>query len=77
MLVGWKDDLLIIGITERNVELLKERKPIYFDMSSMPSRKIKHFAIMFGVNQADILIQLRDSGCEIPQAIIESVKDKK
>jgi hypothetical protein len=60
-----RGELVGLGLTAKNLELLREGKPIHFDgvTCGVPGYE---FAIMYGETEQAIVDQLRSSGVALP-----------
>jgi hypothetical protein len=70
MMQFYMGDLLLLGITARNLEKLKEGQPIYFEPRG--KEKITKIAIMYGEDKTTILKELEKTGMQIPHWMWDS-----
>lgn len=66
--------LLVLGISERNVEQLKAGRPTYHDMSDMPGLEGLSISIVYGETEVDIVDYLEKEGLEVSEDMREQAR---
>ncbi len=70
------DDLLVIGLSSGNLELLQQKKPIYFCLHDIhPDFKAKDVLVMWSHTEEEIIEELKKNGYITPETI--EVKEKR
>lgn len=54
--------ILILGVSEGNVERMKAGEPIYFDMDQLgfPKENIKHVTMFYGKDEGELTRAIKD-----------------
>ena len=66
--------LIIIGLSDRNIELLQRGRPILIDGRELGLGLDCQIALMTGKDEAEIVLQLRNAGFGIPPS---AMRDKR
>jgi hypothetical protein len=68
--------IIFLGISERNVELLKQGRPIRVDLADMkvaPDESIGAIALFYGETEGAIVKQLQEGGVITAETIVHTI----
>jgi hypothetical protein len=65
--------IVLLGITPRNVEKLKDGDPMYLDLAELGAPGVK-LTIIYGQTERAIMAELRAAGLELPAAAEDDIR---